>query len=104
MPFQNRRQKIVAVLMSVWLCSWIGVTLLHGISHAAQGDVHSDAPCVACALLHQNAPATLDFEFAPRNVAVFECAVEIRAEVSPRGPQVLCAATSPRGPPTLLFV
>jgi hypothetical protein len=104
MHFCNRRQKLVAVWMSVWLCSWIGIGLLHGILHATQADSHPRSPCVACRLLHQPAPAKLDFSFAPRAVRFFECVREIRAETSLHRAQIFTAAISPRGPPALLFV
>jgi hypothetical protein len=104
MHFQSRRQKLVAVLMSVWLCGWIGMTLLHGISHAVQNDAHFNTPCLACSLLHQPAPATLDFTFAPRPARAFECVREIHTEAVSHRAQNFVAAISPRGPPALLFV
>jgi hypothetical protein len=104
MHFCNRRQKLVAALMSVWLCSWIGVTLFHGITHAAQSDTHSNAPCLTCSLLHQPAPATLDFALAPRTVRRFEFVRETRAELPLQRSQIFDGAISPRGPPALLSV
>lgn len=80
------------------------MTLFHGIAHATQSDTHSNKPCLVCSLLHQPAPAKLDFTFAPRAIRFFECVHEIRAETVPHRAQIFAAAISPRGPPTLLFV
>ena len=89
--------------MTVWLCSWIGMALLHDFSHAVHLDEHH-TPCAVCHLLHQSAPAAINTELAVRAVPVFECISEIETETTAFHSQISLASTSPRGPPALLVV
>ena len=90
--------------MAVWLCSWIGVTLFHGLSHAAHAGDHASAPCVVCQLLDQPVPATIDTRLALSSTPVFDWVDHIDAETVAFSPQHFPRNVVPRGPPALLFV
>lgn len=105
MDFPNRKQKIGAVLMAIWLCSWIGVTLFHGLSHAAHAENESfNTTCVVCHLLDQPAPAFINAKLALKSTPAFDCVHHIAVAFAPFVAQNLPESVVPRGPPALLFI
>jgi len=101
--FQNRRRKIGALWMTVWLCGWVGMMLLHDLSHAIDSDKHH-APCAVCRVLHQGTPAAIETQLAVRAVPVFNSVGEIQTQTVSFRSQFSFAAAIPRGPPSLLLV
>lgn len=101
---QNRRKQLGAFFMAIWLCGWIGVSLFHGLSHAAHPEDGVTQTCVVCHLLNQPLPATVEARLAVRPAAQYEFVLEQRA-LDVALPIRLCAQSIvPRGPPSLLFI
>lgn len=80
------------------------MTLFHSLSHAAHADDVAHTPCIACHLLDQPAPATIDTKIAIRQAPQFEWVCEVGVQADPTLSEHSPQSAAPRGPPALLVV
>ena len=100
---RNRRKQFGAIFMAIWLCSWMGLSLFHGLAHTEHPEDGVTQTCAVCHLLHQSLPATVETRLSVCPVVQYGFVLEQRA-VDVALPVQFCAQSIvPRGPPTLLF-
>lgn len=99
---QNKRRQIGAVLMAIWLCGWIGMSLFHGLSHAAHPEDGATQTCAVCHLLNQPVPAQAETRLAVAPAPQFEYVLEAHDESVLCPVQAFHGCAPTRGPPLLL--